>query len=104
MLGLVSRTVLGSERLGCVAFVTNVVGSFSAVWILWEQDKISSLFTLCHLTWVMRFSSYFLSLRVELSMFPLCVSCGNALERGCTFLGLSTGFFCEMSSLYIQEF
>lgn len=73
MPGLVSRTLLGSERLGCVEFVTDVVGSFSAVWILWEQDKISSLFTLYHLTWAMRFSSYFLSLQMELSTFPLCL-------------------------------
>lgn len=73
MPGLVSRTILGSERLGYVEFVTDVVGSFSAVWILWEQDKISSLFTLYHLTWAVHFSSYFLSLQMELSTFPLCL-------------------------------
>ena len=49
--GLVSRNVLGSERLERCEFVTDVVGSFSAIWIPWEQDKVSSLLALYHLAW-----------------------------------------------------
>lgn len=80
-----------------------VVGSFSAIWIPWEQDKLSSLFAVsCHLTWAVCFSSYFLSLQVELSVFPLCAYFGNILEIGYPFLGPDTGFFCEVSPSYIQ--
>lgn len=104
MLELVSTTTLGSERLERFKFVTDVVGSFSAVWIPWEQDKISSLFTLYHLAWAVCFSSCFLSLQGELSMFPLCVYCDNALERGCRFLGLSTVSFVRCLLYIFKDF
>lgn len=102
MLGLVSRSVLGSERLERCEFVTDVVGSFSAVWIPWEQDKVSSLFALYRLAWAVFLFLLLVFARGTERVSSLCLLC-KALERGCTFLGLSTAFFCDMSPLYIRE-
>lgn len=100
---LLSRTTLGSERLDCFACVTDVIGSFSAIWVPWMQNKISSLFAVSyHLTWAMCFSSYFLSLQLKLSVFLLCTFFGNILRRKYVFLGSTSGVFCEVSPLYFQ--